>query len=82
MSSQSRRIRRALTRPIRFDSMEELQTFLLANPQAYHVTIEHGPSCSPEVCRCSPSYVLRACTPENVQAGAQAQASWTREALS
>ncbi len=82
MSSQSRRIRRALTRPIRFESVEAAQAFLLAHPQAYHVTVEHGPSCSPEVCRCKPSYVLRPCTPENIHEGARAQARWVRESLS
>lgn len=80
--SLSRRLRRNQSRTIRFGSFEELRDYLLANPQAAHVTAEHGPSCSPEVCRCSPTYRLEPLTPENVQRGAQGQAKWRKETLS
>lgn len=80
--SQARRIRRKLARPIRFGSLEELQAFLMAHPQAAHLVVEHGPSCSPEVCRCSPTYRLEPLTAENVQQGAQGEAKWRKESLS
>lgn len=79
--SFSRKVRRHLSRPIRFDSIEELQAFLLAHPMAAHVVVEHDAQCSAEVCRCSPTYSLEPLTPENVQKGAQGQARWVNEGL-
>jgi hypothetical protein len=81
--SVSRRLLRNQTRLLRFESFDALRDYLLTHhPQAAHVTVEHGPHCSPEACRCRPTYVLRACTPENVQRGALAQAKWRKVALS
>ncbi|MEO8800368.1 MAG: hypothetical protein ABI551_20925 [Polyangiaceae bacterium] len=68
--------------PRRFRTLSGLQSFLYSRPaQAWHVTKEHDDACTPSVCQCSPTFLVRELSADAVIAGEAGEAAW-RKAVS